>query len=168
MIDLVFSVGITVVFESVTPSGSSGELGEAEDVGVGEALGLGAADAVGVGDALGCADALGLGAAEALGDGDALGRGVAAAEGAGVGIGAGVEAPDEIFIFDLTGVVAIVTNFAVAIFLTGAGVAGELLLAGVEFEFLFQIAVQTILLVPTVTETFSPLVTELQLQPPNE
>ncbi len=71
---------------------------------------------------------------------------------------------------DFTGVVAIVTRLAIAIFLITAGVTG----AGVlefeleEPEFLFQIAVQVMLLVPTVTTVFAAVVTELQLQPPNE
>jgi hypothetical protein len=71
-------------------------------------------------------------------------------------------------IVDFTGVVAIVTNFAVAVRLITAGVAGVLLFAGEELAFLLQIAVQVKLLVPTVTTVLIAVVTELQLHPPNE
>ena len=73
-------------------------------------------------------------------------------------------------IVDFTGVTAIVTRLAIAIFLIAAGVTVAELLE-FEFEepaFLFHIAVQVILLVPTVTTVLTAVVTELQLQPPNE
>ncbi len=135
--------------ERVKPSGTSGlpalELG----AGLGDALGFGVAEGEGV--------ALGFGVAE--GEGVALGFGVAEGE--------GVAVTTEITV--LTGVVAIVTSVATAIFFTTAGVTGAGLLE-FEFEepeFLFQIAVQVILLVPTVTTVFAAVVTELQLQPAN-
>ena len=127
--------------------------GLAEVLGDGEAL------------ALGDGEAEGLGVAE--GAEDALGAGVTAGFGEALGVGVDVADTTEIVLF--TGVVAIVTNLAIAIFLITAGVTGALLTAAaLEFPFLFHIAVHTMLLVPTVTVTFSAFVTELQLQPPNE
>jgi len=67
--------------------------------------------------------------------------------------------------FALTGVVEIVTNETSAFltFFTGA-FEFELLLPG---EFKVHCATQVMLEVPTVTTTFTPVVTELQLHPPN-
>jgi hypothetical protein len=159
---LVFAVGITVVLESVMPPDFSEfpVLGVAVDVG----LGISDTEDVAEGDALGFGvaegDALGFGVAE----GDALGFGVAEGDGVGVKL-AGITV-----IVDFTGVVAMVTRLAIATFLIAAGVTGAELLA-LEFEgpaFLFQIAVQIMLLVPTVTTVLAAVVTELQLHPPNE
>jgi hypothetical protein len=171
---LVFAVGITVVVERVTPSGSRLSLtvdGDELAPGVGVGFGVAAGDELppgdGVGEGFGVADVPGVGVADGFGVAAALGAGDADGFGAGVGVADVPAGTIETVVF--TGVVAIVTKDAIAIFFTTAGFAGSLLLLGFgDDELRVQIATHVMLAVPTVTTTLSPVVTELQLQPDNE
>jgi hypothetical protein len=128
------------------------------------APGVGVGEGFGVADVPGAGDPDGFGVEEALGAGDA--------DGFGVGVEVVPVGTTETVVF--TGVVAIVTRDAIAIFLITAGVTGAglvfllLLFVGGGVLFWLQIATHVILLVPTVTTAFIPVVTELQLQPLNE
>ncbi len=170
---MVFAVGITVVVERVTPSGSRLSLtvdGDELAPGVGVGFGVAAGDELppgdGVGEGFGVADVPGVGVADGFGVAAALGAGDADGFGAGVGVADVPAGTIETVVF--TGVVAIVTKDAIAIFFTTAGFAGSLLLEFGDDELRVQIATQVMLLLPTVTATLIPVVTESQLQPDNE
>ena len=142
------------------------ELAPGVGVGLGVALGDELPPGVGVGDGFGVADVPGVGDADGFGVAAVLGAGDADGFGAGVGVAVVPAGTTEKVV--LTGVVAIVTRDAIAIFFTMAGFAGSLLLGFGDDELRVQIATHVMLAVPTVTTTLSPVVAELQLQPDNE